>query len=469
MTKPTPVEDLFRPPILRPFSGTLDRSLFSRTIPLAAATVDDNKNISRFRKELGKSKEILDVDRVSPIAPHPDAALASQGKRCLLLSPNVKVSESSTWGAVVKAGVEKNELTLIPYELKIGYDYFNFLDVISSILPEDLHDEIPSGFNVAGHVAHLNLREQYHPFKKFIGEILVDKNAHIRTVINKVDNVGNESEFRTFAYEVLAGPDDMDVEVRENDCIFHFDYSKVYWNSKLESEHTRLIRTFQPGEVVCDVMGGIGPFAVPAGKRGVFVWANDMNPESYKYLDEAIKRNKVGQFVRPFNEDGRSFIHKAADSVLQASKAGDHVVVQKKVKRHRSDKPESDKQLPAQEEIRVPPTISHFVMNLPASAYTFVHHYRGLYAGKEELFTPHTNTKLPLVHVHCFALKSDDEVPLLDICERLTSELGVKMIPGNAENPGEVSIHNVRDVAPAKRMFCATFRVPSEVAFAPRI
>ncbi|KAH6648493.1 Met-10+ like-protein-domain-containing protein [Truncatella angustata] len=464
MTAPITGEDLFRPPILRPFSGTLDRSLFSRTIPLAAATIQDNKNISRLRKDLARSKEILDVDRISPIAPHPDADLASQGKKCLLLNPSARAEEPSTWGTTVRSAVEKGELGVIPYELKLDYDYFNFLDVITAVLPEDLHGEIPSGFNVAGHVAHLNLREPYHPYKKLIGEILVDKNPAIRTVINKVDNVGTESEFRTFAYEVLAGPDDMDVEVRENECAFHFDYSKVYWNSKLEPEHTRLIKAFQPGEVVCDVMAGIGPFAVPAGRRGVFVWANDMNPESHKYMVEAIQRNKVGQYVRPFNEDGRTFIHKAADSVYEASQAGEHVIVQKKVRRSEA----KDKGPPPTEKIPVPATISHFVMNLPASAYTFVHHYRGVYAGREKLFTPHTNTKLPLVHVHCFALKSDDEVPLLDICERLTSELGVKMVPGDAENPGEASIYNVRDVAPAKRMWCASFRVPPEIAFAPR-
>ena len=131
------------------------------------------------------------------------------------------------------------------------------------------------------------------PYKKVIAEVLVDKNPHIRTVINKTADVGTESEFRTFGYEVLAGPDDLDVEVRENECVFRFDYSKVYWNSKLHGEHTRLIDLFRPGEVVCDVMAGIGPFAVPAGKKGVFVWANDYNPDSYRYLDESIKRNKV--------------------------------------------------------------------------------------------------------------------------------------------------------------------------------
>jgi tRNA (guanine37-N1)-methyltransferase len=126
-----------------------------------------------------------------------------------------------------------------------------------------------------------------------IGEVLLDKNPNLGTVINKTDNVGTESEFRTFEYEVLAGPDDLNVEIMEGGCVFKFDYAKVYWNSKLETEHRRLINLFQPGEVVCDVMAGIGPFAVPAGKKGVFVWANDMNPESYHYLNEAIRANKV--------------------------------------------------------------------------------------------------------------------------------------------------------------------------------
>jgi tRNA (guanine37-N1)-methyltransferase len=107
-------------------------------------------------------------------------------------------------------------------------------------------------------------------------------------------------------------------------------------------------------------------------------------------------------------------------------------------------------------------------MNLPASATEFLHHYKGLYASHEDLFADGKN-KLPLVHVHCFALKSDDDVPLVDICERITAELGVKMHHGSdPENKNEVLIHDVRDVAPAKRMFCATFRLPAEVAFAAR-
>ena len=141
--------------------------------------------------------------------------------------------------------------------------------------------------------AHLNLRDQYIPYKNLIAEVLLDKNPTVRTVINKIDEVGEESEYRTFKYEVLAGEDDLNVEAYEEGCVFRFDYSKVYWNSRLHTEHKRLVDLFQPGEAVCDVMAGVGPFAVPAGKKKVFVWANDLNPDSYASLVDARDRNKV--------------------------------------------------------------------------------------------------------------------------------------------------------------------------------
>ena len=211
-------------------------------------------------------------------------------------------------------------------------------------------------------------------------------------------------------------------------------------------------------------MAGIGPFAVPAGKKGVFVWANDMNPESYRYLNDTVKRNKADQFVRTFNEDGHNFIRRAADLVYEASKSGDHALVRPRHKFSRSHPTPA----PKPKRVAVPPTISHFVMNLPGSATTFLHCYRGLYAGKEELFAPHTETKLPVVHVHCFAPKLSDEEVFEDINKRIYDEIGVRLPAGDDLDSGQVSVYDVRDVAPNKRMFCASFRIPAEVAFAPR-
>ena len=123
--------------------------------------------------------------------------------------------------------------------------------------------------------------------------------------------------------------------------------------------------------------------------------------------------------------------------------------------------------MPPIQTITIPPTISHYVMNLPASAISFLPAFAGLYDGNEKLFEPYAQRKLPMVHVHCFSTKSDDNVrETREICERIGVELGCEMNPGDGD--GEVLVREVRDVAPKKRMFCASFRLPSEVAFRKR-
>ena len=189
---------------------------------------------------------------------------------------------------------------------------------------------------------------------------------------------------------------------------------------------------------------------------------------------------QVEDYVRPFNRDGRVFITEAADAVYAAFKNGEYATVRmtnkERSKRKRAiaqgQAPES---LPEPERVPIPATIAHFVMNLPATATTFLPHFRGLYAGREELFAPHAGggdgggAKLPMVHVHCFAPKVEDDSSVREVCGRLAAELGVAFAPGDdPEEPGKTAVHNVRTVAPNKDMFCASFRLPPEVAFAPR-
>jgi tRNA (guanine37-N1)-methyltransferase len=324
---------------------------------------------------------------------------------------------------------------------------------MDAILPEEALEDVPSGFQVVGHVAHLNLREAYLPYKNLIATILLDKNPTIRTVINKLDTVGEESAFRTFQYEVLAGPDDMDVVVKEQNCLFKFNYAKVYWNSRLHTEHQRLVDSFTEGEAICDVMAGIGPFAIPAGKKKCFVLANDLNPESHAALVDGIKLNKVADFLQPFNEDGHAFITNATKVLYNANHS---VSIKKKQSRtEQNTKPATGRKMVQ------PKLFSHFVMNLPASALTFLPNFVGLYtkAGVPE------GSALPKIHVYCFNTKSDDNIAEgKKICEEISTHLGYTVKLGNGNIEGEVEVFDVRDVAPKKRMFCASFILPTEVA-----
>lgn len=377
-------------------------------------------------------------------------------------------ADRNTWSPRLQALEQDGIVGVIPYTLELDYDYWTVSEILQAIIPPEAvgSEELPRCFNTAGHVAQLNLREHFAPYKQLIATVLADKNPNIRTVINKIDHVGAENEFRTFQYEVLHGPDNLNVEVHEQGCIFAFDYAKVYWNSKLHTEHERLCALFKPGEAVCDVMAGVGPFAVPAGKKKVFVYANDLNPESYAGLETAIAKNKVGQFVRPFNQNGHEFIRTATAELLTS----DHSVPIYSKKPSRTDAKAKPGPRQPSAVIRQPQIFSHYVMNLPASALTFLPSFVGLYANNpsmsadtiRKLFAPHTNIPLPMIHAYCFSTKSDDnEEQAHEICAEISRQIGHTITP---ETP-DTEIFDVRDVAPKKRMFCASFRLPEEVAF----
>ncbi|CAO2656786.1 Nn.00g055890.m01.CDS01 [Neocucurbitaria sp. VM-36] len=462
--------DMFAPPINRAMK-VLDRSFFQRTIPTSAARIFNPKDISRCRKELTSSRDTLPNNRVDPIRPDPEQERAQRGGKCLLLRPEVVPNDRTTWSPRLRDLEQDGTLGVIPFQLNLDYDYFTYSEITSAIIPppeKKNDDEIPQGFALAGHVAHLNLRERYWPYKHLIATVLADKNPMVKTVINKLDNVGTENAFRTFQYEVLHGEDDMNVELREQGCTFKFDFAKVYWNTRLHTEHERLCNMFKEEEAVCDVMAGVGPFAVPSGKKKCFVWANDLNPESYKSLVDNIRINKVGDFVKSWNMDGGDFIKKAAAELLTAEHK---VAIYPKTKFSRSA-PESSRNPEPIKTLVQPRIFSHYVMNLPASAITFLPSFIGLYSSSNPHLLSHISTDeikellskhgLPMVHVHCFSTKSDDNVAeTKEICDEISRQLEYEITPDTPD----VQIFDVRDVAPKKRMFCASFRLPEEVAF----
>lgn len=124
--------------------------------------------------------------------------------------------------------------------------------------------------------------------------------------MNKVGTITNQ--FRVPTFEVLAGMSDMVTEVKQYGATFRLDYSLVYWNSRLEHEHIRLISQFKRGEIICDMFAGIGPFSIPAAQKGCLIFANDLNPHSASYLQLNAKINKVEDYVFVHNMDARDFM-----------------------------------------------------------------------------------------------------------------------------------------------------------------
>ena len=76
---------MFRPPINRAMRA-LDRSFFQKSIPLSAAKIRDNKQISKYRTELGH--DLLRLDRMPTVRSVRDSQ--GQEAKALLLRPEVK-------------------------------------------------------------------------------------------------------------------------------------------------------------------------------------------------------------------------------------------------------------------------------------------------------------------------------------------------------------------------------------------
>lgn len=367
--------------------------------------------------------------------------------------------------------LEAHRLATAGYNVDLDYDFWTADEILAAVLPEELLDGLPSGFSATGHIAHLNLKDKYLPYKYIIGQVILDKNKSVETVVNKVDAI--DTKFRFFKMELLAGEPNYVVEHHESNCVFTFDFTKVYWNSRLHTEHDRLVQLFSPDDIVADVFAGVGPFALPAAKKGCGVLANDLNPESYKWLSRNVENNKVQHLVRPSEEDGREFIKAAVRRVWEDPfpefKPKISKSQAKKEKRalicEASRNPTALSASESVPEFSVPVSqpklrrrISHFVMNLPDSAIEFLDAFRGILMEQE--LREEYEGKMPMIHCHCFTREAEDQMRAeKDIKQRVEGKLGHVLT-------GDVMFHVVRSVAPGKDMYCVSFRLPEDVAFA---
>ncbi|CAL8068283.1 unnamed protein product [Calicophoron daubneyi] len=311
----------------------------------------------------------------------------------------------------------------------------------------------------------------------------MDKIPHIRTVVHKAHKI--ESEYRVFELDLMAGEPDYVTTVRENGLSFQLDISKVYWNSRLGTEHTRIVDKLsslvksvkgpRSGRSLCtepvvvyDVFAGVGPFAVPAARSGCRVFANDLNPDSYKWLLKNIEVNKSRKYplenITCYNLDGREFIRKVVLPHYWSSvDAGAPI--------------ESPSDIPQR----------YFVlMNLPALAPDFLDAFlhpqiadellpTGRLSDTQNNATLQNNTEpsyfgpaTPL-ECYCYCFVRQNVESEKTVKERVSKAMAsnCSSLFGSAENKTNVfspriaewHLRFVRNVAPYKDMFCAEFKL----------
>ncbi|KAL8189652.1 hypothetical protein R6Q57_029218 [Mikania cordata] len=454
---------------------------------------------------------MLDRPRIKPITEDP----TGEKTRFVILSEKVQNSDLSDIPTEKLNELRKLcNIETVPYTLTLGYSYWGADHVLKQLLPPGL--EVPSSFETicylmneltsiyfSGHIAHLNIPDELLPYKDVIAKVIYDKNhPRIQTVVNKVGSIANE--YRVPQFEILAGKSDMATEVKQYGANFKLDYGLVYWNSRLEHEHIRLVNKFDRGDIICDMFAGIGPFAIPAAQKGCLVYANDLNPDSVRYLKINADINKVNNNIHSYNLDARIFMSQLMKMPIGESEhvnsglvSSVNCNIQESMKANPEEKNSGnnlcgevgDTNSCIWKESNITATekrsescieenrglndahvaiktkgsknkriktcvsftnkpwehINHVIMNLPASALQFLDVFRGLIQSK------YWKGSLPWIHCYCFIRSNETQDSVVSVAELL---LNAKI--------REPVFHRVRDVAPNKAMYCLSFRLPEE-------
>ncbi|KAK0466351.1 Met-10+ like-protein-domain-containing protein [Desarmillaria tabescens] len=427
----------------------LDKDAFRKRISVLALRVPPNKTNSII-KSTALRRFLVGAPKLSPVVKDPSNP---DGDRLVLL----RITEKAQLSPEAQEIVDRDCIGFADYTVDLDYDYWTASEILAAVLPEELVEGSPVGFAATGHVAHFNLNDEYLPYKYAIGQVFLDKNKQIETVVNKLHEI--DTQFRFFRMELLAGKPDYVVTHHESNCRFTFDFSQVYWNSRLHPEHDRIVKLLDPSDILADVFAGVGPFAIPAAKLGCGIFANDLNPNSAKYLTQNVVNNNVEDLVRVSCEDGRTFIRdvfmRPIENPFQPytgprkSKTLERKLQKQAAKNSSTPQNQSDRLV-----LPLRRTITHLVMNLPDSAISFLDAFRGVLS--TPVLTEHY-TRMPMVHCHCFTRELEEDNARVDILKRVEQVLGHSVSE-------DVCIVHIRSVAPGKEMYCISFRLPREVA-----
>ncbi|GMS81921.1 hypothetical protein PENTCL1PPCAC_4096, partial [Pristionchus entomophagus] len=328
-------------------------------------------------------------------------------------------------------------------EYLLGFEEWDQRSIFRAVLPEGIDF---SSFTQTGHLIHCNLTDELLPYGKIIGEILLAKNSTCRTVVNKPDKISNT--FRTFEVDLLAGEPNYVVDTIEDGVKYRMDFTKVFWNSRLSHEHARVIKQLSTTSLVFDACAGIGPFVIPAARKHQapqVIYANDLNPESVRWLKENMKINRVkDSSIEVFNQDATAFIRGP---------------VAECIRKHES--------LPSPSR----PSSAHIIMNLPALAVTFLPAFRGM------LHSSHLQQSLIdsaahaadattaadpfqiIAYCYLFAKAHEDVEP--EWYEKKAREMVEEQLKW--EGVEIRNAHRVRTVSNRKEMYCMEIIVPWEL------
>jgi len=179
---------------------------------------------------------------------------------------------------------------------------------LEGIVPDQLRQWLPNSLDIIGEIAIVELNAALTPFEQQIGEAIMVVNSRVSTVYAKEGGV--EGICRLRPLRLIAGEDQTRTIHTEYGIKLVIDVAETYFSPRLGTEHDRVTRLVQPGEVIVDMFTGVGPFALLAAKRQpVEVFALDVNPQAIQCLQESLELNRLVGKVVPILGEARLIVN----------------------------------------------------------------------------------------------------------------------------------------------------------------
>ena len=179
---------------------------------------------------------------------------------------------------------------------------------------------LPGGFDRVGDIAILGITPEAAPHAATIGELVLAQNPSIKVAARRDGEYSGE--FRTRPLVVLAGEERLITVHRENGVLLHLDLAQVYYSVRSAHERARIAAQVKPGERVCVLCSGVGPFPLIIARhsRAAIIVGIEKNPVAHRYALTNLGANRKLRNVR--------FIEGDANEVLPGLKqAFDRVLV----------------------------------------------------------------------------------------------------------------------------------------------
>ena len=165
------------------------------------------------------------------------------------------------------------------------------------IVPEKHIDEVVNSFDIIGDIAILNIPKKLEKLEKSIAWTIKRFHPQINVVAKKTSII--KGKYRKRELKVLVGNKKTTTTYLESGITMNMDLAKVFFTPRLSHERLRIANLVKPKENIMVLFAGIGPFALVIARKkpSSKVWAIELNPDAYKYMEENIRINRLTNII----------------------------------------------------------------------------------------------------------------------------------------------------------------------------